>query len=256
MRTEGTTSPTRSSGYRTPCTACPLRNLNCFRDFGQNELAFVNDFKRGELAVDPGAVIVQEGTASPHLYTVLDGWAFRYKTLPDGRRQILNYALPGDFIGLQTSVFDLMDHGVEALTSMVLCLFPRDELMTLFERQPSLAYDVTWLSAHQERLLDAQLLTVGRRNALERAAFVVWHLFHRARQLGRADKGRIAFPITQQHLADTLGLSLVHTNKTLKRLRMSDTIRWSERWLEVHDEERLMALAKVEALEDRPRPLL
>jgi CRP-like cAMP-binding protein len=164
--------------------------------------------------------------------------------------------MPGDLIGLQTSVFETMDHGVEALSPMVLCVFPRNQFQALYTRQPSLAFDVTWLSANQERLLDAQLLTVGRRNALERVSYVVWHLYHRARDLGMTRGNRLAFPLTQQHLADTLGLSLVHTNKTIKRLRATGSIRWTERWLEVDDEAHLKAIGKIEEGPDRPRPFI
>lgn len=256
MRAEGSASASRKSRYRTPCAACPLRSRGMFRDFTSEELAFVEWFKRGELSVEAGAPIVQEGTSSAHLYTVLEGWGFRYKTLPDGRRQIMNFAMPGDLIGLQTSVFETMDHGIEALSQMVLCVFPRDQFPALYTRQPSLAFDVTWLSANQERMLDAQLLTVGRRNALERVAYVIWYLFHRARDLGMMHGNRLAFPLTQQHLADTLGLSLVHTNKTIKRLRATGCIRWTERWLEVTDEAHLKSIGKVDETPQRPRPFI
>ena len=124
MRTEGSVSPTRNNRFRTPCAACPLLSRATFRDFEPSELEFVEWFKRGELSVEAGAPIVQEATSSAHLFTILEGWAFRYKTLPDGRRQILNFAMPGDLIGLQTSVFETMDHGVEALSQMTLCVFP------------------------------------------------------------------------------------------------------------------------------------
>ena len=76
-----------------------------------------------------GTNILLQGTNSAHLYTVLSGWAFRYKTIADGRRQILNYALPADLLGLQGSVSDEMQHSVEALTDMILCVFPREKLV-------------------------------------------------------------------------------------------------------------------------------
>lgn len=256
MRAEDAAAAARQTKHRTPCAACPLRARPCFREFEPGELAFVESFKRGESVVHAGAPVVQEGAASPYLFTILEGWAFRFKTLPDGRRQILNFALPGDLIGLQTSVFQMMDHGVEALTPMVLCVFPRDQFSSLFTQQPSLAFDVTWMCARHERLLDGQLVTVGRRNALERVAYVVWHLYERARDLGMSRDGRLSFPLTQQHLADTLGLSLVHTNKTIKRLRASGCIRWTERWLEIDDENMLKRIAKVDDAPPRPRPFI
>ena len=145
---------------QTPCARCPLKALPVFRAFQPNELEFVEWFKTGEFVTDAGATILMEGHSSPHLYTVLQGWAFRYKTLPDGRRQILNFAMPGDFLGLQTSMFDEMQHSVETLTKTVLCVFPREKIWALYEKFPNLAFDLTWLASRSERILDEQLLTV------------------------------------------------------------------------------------------------
>src|SRR5579864_6285246 len=91
----------RPNGHYTPCERCPLRKRESLREFTPEELEFVSKFKIDELRVDPGASFLREGTRSEHLYTVLNGWAFRYKMLDDGRRQILNYALPADMVGLQ-----------------------------------------------------------------------------------------------------------------------------------------------------------
>ena len=136
-----------------------------FRPFTKQELDFVARFKKGELTVDRGATVLAEGTRNPHLYTVLPGWGFRYKMLPDGRRQIVNYAMPGDLIGLQGSLMGEMEHSVEALSPMMLCVFERDELLTLYREHPELAYDVTWLASREECMLDENLLSVGRRTA-------------------------------------------------------------------------------------------
>jgi len=113
------------AGRKLPCEKCPLRTFGALRDFTPEELAFVSQFKTGELNAEAGTTLLMQGTSSAHLYTVLSGWAFRYKTLPDGRRQILNFALPSDFLGLQGSVMQEMQHSVEALTDMVLCVFNR-----------------------------------------------------------------------------------------------------------------------------------
>jgi CRP/FNR family transcriptional regulator len=246
----------KDASIKVPCSRCPLRKVDCFRDFNDKEIEFVAKFKQGELTIGSGAPIILEDSNSPHLYTVLEGWAFRYKTLPDGRRQLLNYVLPGDLVGLQSSVFDVMSHGIEALSDMLLCVFPRDKIWTLFSDHPSLAYDVTWLASREERLLDEHLLTVGRRTAIERVAFVLWHLYKRARSVGLVSGRKLELPLTQQHLADTLGLSLVHTNKTLRKLRDSGSIGWEDRVLEVRDQDKLLDIAQAEDFDEPPRPFL
>ena len=224
-----------------------------FRPFTPDELRFVASFKRGELVAEAGSLILSEGSHSAQMFTLLSGWAFRHKSLPDGRRQILNYVLPGDLIGLQGSVADEMQHSVEALTDMILCVFPREKLWDLYSGYPALAFDVTWLAAREEQILDENLLNVGRRTALERAAYLLLHLFVRAEEIGLTKAGAITFPFTQQHIADTLGMSLVHTNKTLKRLVATKSVRWKDKLFEVLDRDALVELARYEQPLQRAR---
>ena len=174
------TSPPRKT-HSIPCEECPLRCSGHFRDFSERELDYVSRFKRGELVSDAGSAILVEGTNSAHLYTVISGWGFRYKTLEDGRRQILNFILPGDFIGLQGSVMEEMQHTVEALSDMRLCVFERGRLFKLYENYPELGFDITWLAAREEQILDEHLLSIGRRSAVERAAYLLAFLHERAR---------------------------------------------------------------------------
>jgi CRP-like cAMP-binding protein len=243
-------------GRYAPCEQCPLRKRPTLREFTPDELAFVKEFKIDELRVDAGTSFLNEGTSNEHLYTVFSGWAFRYKTLDDGRRQILNYALPADMVGLQGAVMREMEHSVEALTPLVLCVFPRSKLWALYNRLPSLAFDITWLAAREERFIDENLANLGRRTSLERTAYLLLSLFVRAEEAGLTKGGAIQFPFTQQHLADSLGLSLVHTNKTLKRLYASKAIRWKDRVFEITDRTALAKIAGYDAAPRQPRPFI
>lgn len=242
--------------FRYPCTRCPLRSIPAFRKFTADELAFVLDFKTGELTVDPGTTILSEGVPSAHIFTVLSGWGFRYKLLEDGRRQIVNFLLPGDFVGLQASLLGEMGHSVEALTPMLLCVFQRDRLWELYKKYPSLAFDLTWLAAREEQMLDEHLLSVGRRRSEERAAYLLLFLFSRAEVRGMTDGSRIAFPFTQPHVADTLGLSLVHTNRIINRLARDKIIAVRRGELEVLDRKRLAAIARWESHDPPLRPFI
>jgi CRP/FNR family transcriptional regulator, anaerobic regulatory protein len=246
----------RPNGNYTPCEQCPLRKRPSLREFSAEELAFVKTLKVDELRVDAGASFLREGARSEHLYTVLSGWAFRYKMLDDGRRQILNYALPADMVGLQGALMNEMEHSVEALTPLVLCIFPRAKLWDLYSRIPTLAFDITWLAAREEQLIDEHLVSLGRRTALERAAYLLLHLFTRADEAGLVKNGTIQFPFTQQHLADTLGMSLVHTNKTLKRLFVSKAVRWKDRIFEMVDRATLAGIAGSDIARARARPFI
>ena len=201
------------------CSACRLRQTGAFTPVSADELAFIESFRSSTRMLPAGNTLIHEQNANGKLFTLYAGWAFRYKTLSDGRRQILNFLLPGDLIGLQQEFSDGAMHGIEAVTDISLCVFPSDGLWELFRRYPSLGYDITWLAAREEGMVDDNLLTAGRRTAAERVAMLLMHLFRRLERLGLVQDGSVAFPINQQHIADMLGLSLVHTNKTLRRLQ-------------------------------------
>ncbi|MBV8824886.1 MAG: Crp/Fnr family transcriptional regulator [Bradyrhizobiaceae bacterium] len=249
--------PVASASRSVPCEECPFRSFhNVFRDFTRDELDFVSRFKAGELRVERGTTFLAQESTSEHLFTVLGGWAFRYKMLPDGRRQILNYALPGDFVGLQASVLNQMEHSVEALSDMVLCIFPRAKLWELHRGHPTLAFDLTWLAAREEQIIDENLLSVGRRSALERIAYLLLHLFTRAKQLGLGKGDTFQFPLTQQHVADTLGMSLVHANKTFQRLRRANVVRWDKNRVEILDGAALAQIAQYDVREPLQRPFI
>ena len=202
------------------CNACRLRKSGAFTSLTAAQLKYIEHFRSGTSQVDAGGTLIHEHSPNGKLFTLYSGWAFRYKSLSDGRRQILNFLLPGDFIGLQQEFADGAMHGIEAVTDVSLCVFPRDALWDLFREYPSLGYDVTWLSAREEGFVDDNLVTAGRRNATERVAMLLMHLYRRLERIGLVEDGSATFPINQQHIADTLGLSLVHTNKTMRRLHL------------------------------------
>jgi CRP/FNR family transcriptional regulator, anaerobic regulatory protein len=239
-----------------PCEQCPLRVLPVFRRVSAEELFFVSEIKSGELNADAGTTVLLEGTNSTNLYTLLSGWAFRYKMFPDGRRQILHFALPGDLLGLQASILGTIQHSVETLTDSLLCVFPADRLSALYTRYPSLAFDITWLATRDEQLIDEHITSLGRRNALERVAFLLLSLYKRAEDVGLAQGNKIHFPFTQQHLADALGMSLVHTNKTLKRLLKRRVVSWKDKAFEIIDREELAKIAVFNFVDTHPRPLI
>lgn len=237
-----------------PCRACPLRRRDLFVPFTEEELAFMERFKRGELVAGPGTTILLEGSSAPQLYTVLRGQGVRAKTLPDGRRQVINFVFPGDLVGLQAGVLGEMKHSVEARTPMMLCVFDRARLWQLFRSSPARAYDLTWIAAVEEHFLGETIASLGRRDATERVAWALLRVWQRLRATGLGHERGVPFPFRQQDLADALGLSLVHTNKTLARLRALQLAQWAEGELRIPDPEGLAALAQagMEAPERRP----
>lgn len=238
------------------CSHCPLRVKPAFHPKSDKEVALLEELKSDHVRLAAGADLILPEQPDAELYTVFSGWLFRYKELNDGRRQILNFALPGDLIGLQAALFEKSFYGVAALTDVELCVIPRRKLWRLFERMPEVAYDVTWLGAQSEAIVDENLLTVGRRNAAERIVALVAGLYKRMDLLGGVRDGAMEFPLTQQHIADALGLSLVHTNKTLAKLRAAGLFTVADGRLTVANPRGVGRFARYFETPIAPRPIL
>ncbi len=234
----------------TQCEACPLHRAELFTPVSTEDRKVTQRFKSGELQIDPGTPILMEGSNAPQLYTALRGMGLRYTTLPNGQRQVINFIFPGDFIGLQAGVMNEMKHSVEATTAMTLCVFDRNELFNFFQNHPDRAFDITWLAAEEEHFLGASLATVGQRTAYEAVAWALSKVYQRGAGLGLVNKNRMPLPYKQQDFADALGLSLVHTNKTLAKLRERQLATWVDGVLHIPDLEKLIVAAA-----DVPEPL-
>ncbi len=216
----------------------------------------MQDFKIGELSVEPGTPLLMEGSNAPQLYTALKGMGIRFKTLENGQRQVVNFVMPGEFIGLQAAVMGEMKHSISATTEMVLCVFDRSGLWDLFRHEPRRAYDLTWLGAVEEHFLGEALASVGQRPGIDRLVWALLRLFTRLSALGLREGNSVPLPFRQQDMADALGLSLVHTNKSLQKLRQTRLVNWAQGRLTITDPERLAAYANVMPSSDEPRPLM
>lgn len=238
------------------CADCPLRPLRMFLPFTAEELAFMRSFKSGEEQIAPGAIVLSQGERSDFLFTVLSGFGTRSVLLEDGRRQVINFVFPGDFIGLQAGIMGEMRHSVQASSPMRLCVFRRERLWELFRDRPDRAYDLTWLAAVEEHFLGETIATLGQRDATEKVAWALARIWQRLSALGLDGPDGIALPFRQHELADALGLSTVHTSRTVSALREMGLAMWRKGQLQITDPDRLFALAGLPRTREEKRPLL
>lgn len=217
----------------------------------------MQSFKQGELRLERGAQALVQGQRSAHVFTVLAGVLIRYKLLEDGRRQIVNFMFPGDLVGLQAAMGEPMSHSVEAMTPAVLCVFSRERFPELIHHQSRLAYDMIWLAAKEEAALEEHLVALGQRTARERIAYLAVFLMERAIQTGMVEPGEaLALSVTQTQIADMLGLSLVHTNRTLQALRQANLIGWTLGEITIADLPAARDFASYDAAPPGSRPYL
>jgi CRP-like cAMP-binding protein len=221
-----------------------VRRLNSLRRLSEEGAGAIRAALRERiLKAEAGADLACEGDRPETVRLFLSGWACRYKSLEDGRRQIVNFVLPGDSCDAYMYLFSSMDHSIGALTPVIYSELER----TAFEKL--IAADITVAEAfYCETLAAASIqrewaINLGRRDALERVAHLICELFMRLDMVGLADGNSFALPVTQMDLADAAGLSTVHLNRTLQELRASGLITLKERHLNIHDMQALSQLA-------------
>lgn len=238
------------------CAACPLQKRQMFLPFTPEEIDFMRSFKVGEAIFQPGETLLSQGERSERLFTVLEGFATRSIQLEDGRRQVVNFVFPGDFLGLQAGIMGEMRHSVQATTAMRVCVFQRNRLWDLFRDKPDRAYDLTWIAAVEEHFLGETIATLGQRDATERVAWALARIWQRLSALGLGTKDGVQLPFRQHELADALGLSTVHTSRTVSILRSMGLLAWKRGQLNMLDPQRLFALAGLPMEREERRPLI
>lgn len=183
----------------------------------------------------PGQYILRDGDRALMSSFLVNGFVFRQKVVADGGRQIVAIHMMGDFIDLQHIMLDRADHHIQALTPATLVQFPSDQLLALGFRFPEIG-KALWL----ESLIEAAtfrewVVNVGRRNARARTAHLLCELAARREAAGLGPRGNYELPMSQEQLADALGLTSVHINRTLKSLEADGLIRRHKRALTVAD---------------------
>jgi CRP-like cAMP-binding protein len=182
--------------------------------------------------------VIREGDRPDFVHLILDGWAARYSLLGDGGRQITAFLIPGDFCDLHVTILGAMDHSIATLTRAAIAYVPRAAIEALTAR-PAVARAFWWATLVDEAVLRAWLVNVGRRDAGEAIGHLMCELYLRMRNVGLTTDHSYALPLTQEEIADALGLTPVHVNRVLQRMRREGLISFAGGALTIHDYRRL-----------------
>jgi CRP-like cAMP-binding protein len=219
------------------------RKLRGFSDLLPPDLATLNAMIADTVRHPAHADLIQEGDRPSHVIIMLEGWAFRYKVLADGRRQIMAFLLPGDLCDPHVFILDRMDHSIGLLTDARLAFIPKETIIDLTDRHPHVARGFWWSSLVDEAVLRHWLLNVGQRDAYDRIAHLFCELWDRLTQVGLRTGNQLEMPLTQEQLGDTMGLTGVHINRMIKRMREDGLIELQHRSLRILDIQRLREIA-------------
>jgi CRP-like cAMP-binding protein len=185
--------------------------------------------------VQRDSYLAREGERATVCTVLLRGLAFRQKIVSDGSRQIISIHISGEFLDIQNCMLEVADHNVQALTRCIIATIQKEQLVELMNARPAIRRAI-WLDS----LIDASIfrewvVNVGRRDAVERIAHLLCELALRLKGAGLSDGPMFDFPLTQEQIADATGLTAVHTNRTLQRLRKAGLINLSSSKLTILD---------------------
>jgi len=200
------------------------RKLSALRALSPQERAWLGTVDLSRERFTPGELIQSEQRPLERPYLILTGWAARQRVLPDGRRQILSFLLPGDTAGIRRGPAPIVPTAVAALTGVEIADASFLRSFAASADNENLADALSIAQAVEEAQMLDHLVRLGRQTALERTAHLLMELHGRLSAAGLSNGWEFPLPLTQEILADALGLSVVHTNRTLQQLRRQNLI--------------------------------
>lgn len=212
-----------------------VRKLGAFGALSDGEIAILADLQARRRHFAQGRDLVRQGQADQPAFVLTDGWVCSYKLLPDGSRQILDFQVPGDFLGMRSVLLQTADYSVTPITPIEASEVTSADLQTIFTQTPRLAMALLWAVSRDEAMLVEHLVGVGRRSAVDRTAHLLLELGTRLRLVGLANKTGYDCPLSQYLLADALGLSAVHVNRVLRHLREEGLLTFQKGHVTIHD---------------------
>jgi CRP-like cAMP-binding protein len=177
------------------------RKLASFVALSAVELKVLDDLHRRRRSFVVGRDLVHQGQTDQAAYILADGWVCSYKLMRDGKRQIVDFQIPGDFLGLRSVLFHTADHNIEPVTPVTASEVLASDLIDAFASTPRLATAVLWAASRDEAMVVEHLVSIGRRNALERTAHFFLELSARLKLVGLGTVQGYACPLSQYLLA-------------------------------------------------------
>lgn len=220
-----------------------IAKLNSYVALADEDIGAIEQLCRHRRSMASGATLVHEGVRLCSMFVILTGVAYRYRFLADGRRQIFGYLLPGDVCDSDFLIADRCDHTICLLTDAEVAVIPITELETAIRRFPRIGHALMHIGQGDGALLRGWLLNVGQRHALQRIANFLCEMSAQLYSGTLGPGSSLPMPLTQHELADTMGLTVVHVNRCLQRLRDDGLIAWHRKRVTIIDRDRLLHVA-------------
>ena len=187
--------------------------------------------------------LIREGDRPGPVFVILEGWACRYKILPNGARQVLAFMMPGDCCDLHIGLLAEMDHSIQTITPALVATIDRFEMDMILDNRRAIAKAMYMSQLIDEGTMRAWITSMGRRTSIERVAHLMCELYLRARNIGLTEEAQFTLPLSQLLLADASGMTPVHLNRVLKELRLSGAMTLQRGNLLITDTVKLVQIA-------------
>lgn len=220
-----------------------ITKLQGFATLDDQDVAILTSAITRSRSVAARQDLIREGDRPGPVFVILEGWACRYKILPEGGRQIVAFLMPGDTCDMHIALLAEMDHSIQTLTPARVAMVERSVMQEILETRPQIARALWSTQLVDEGTLRAWIVSMGRRSSIARVAHLMCEIYVRARNVGLVHGNELEFPITQIVLADALGMTPVHVNRVLRTLRVAETVELREKSLVLRDPGKLAEIA-------------
>ncbi len=221
-----------------------IKKLSSYTDLSRDEkqmleaaVVSIDEFKKHQ-------DIIREGQKPEHMHLMLEGWGCRYKLLEDGKHHTMALIIPGDLCDMHITLLEEMDHSIRALTPVKVANISQTQLNHIVDHYPRLARALLWSTLVDESILREWLVNAGSRTADVRLAHLLCEMLLRSRAAGLSEHDSFDLPMTQEELAETIGLTPVHLNRVLQKLRRDGLIELKRRRLVIIDWERMTSFGQ------------
>lgn len=231
------------------CQECSIRSTALFGELETEQLDKARSLRSAQQTYQTGEYLYHEGDISEKAFTVYSGWVTLFKNLKNGDRQILRFALPGDFLCYKVGKQRTIDHSAIAASDVTLCAFPIDRFRQTIAELPDLAFAISSVTETTTQRCHSALTSIASHPAETKVAFLLLSLYVRELSLNADANKCIPFPITQEDIGDALGLTSIHVNRVFQSLRKKGLIECKNRCLWVNDKKALAKVAKISLTE-------
>jgi len=231
------------------CKDCAIRETALFGELQTKYLDKARKLRSCQVKYSAGEYLYHEGDKADKAYTLYEGWVSLFKNLDNGDRQILRFALPGDFLCYKIGHKNILDHSAIAISDVTMCAFPIERFRSIISEVPDLAFAISSVSDMITERCHTVLTSIASHPANAKVAFLLLSLYLREQSLHDEKLDCVPFPITQEDIGDALGLTSIHVNRVFQKLRKQGLIECKNKCLWIPDQRALAKVAKISLLD-------